>query len=204
LAQIYAAIDFATAPRTILNSVEVLARRAVALDSGDAEAYAYLSHALRLRGDLTGALAEAERALALSPNLAAGHISLGMALVCSGRPKEGLAFLETSFRLDPRHRSAGRANWVALGLYFSREYDAAIEAAERAIRSYPDFPNTYRWLAASLGQSGRSDEAKEALKKAIAVAPASFDMFGRDRVPWFRPEDHAHMLEGLRKAGWEG
>jgi hypothetical protein len=23
-------------------------------------------------------------------------------------------------------------------------------------------------------------------------------------VPWMRPEDHAHMLEGLRKAGWQG
>jgi adenylate cyclase len=27
-------------------------------------------------------------------------------------------------------------------------------------------------------------------------------MFVRRRVPWHRPEDHAHMLEGLRKAGW--
>jgi len=26
----------------------------------------------------------------------------------------------------------------------------------------------------------------------------------RNRVPWFRPEDHAHLVEGLRKAGWEG
>jgi adenylate cyclase len=29
-------------------------------------------------------------------------------------------------------------------------------------------------------------------------------MYVRKRVPWFRPEDHAHLLEGLRKAGWEG
>jgi len=24
-----------------------------------------------------------------------------------------------------------------------------------------------------------------------------------ERVPWMRPEDHAHMLDGLRKAGWQ-
>jgi hypothetical protein len=24
------------------------------------------------------------------------------------------------------------------------------------------------------------------------------------RPPWMRPEDHARMLEGLRKASWEG
>jgi adenylate cyclase len=29
-------------------------------------------------------------------------------------------------------------------------------------------------------------------------------MYVRTRVPWMRPEDHAHMLEGLRKAGWQG
>jgi adenylate cyclase len=29
-------------------------------------------------------------------------------------------------------------------------------------------------------------------------------MYVRKRVPWFRPEDHAHLLEGLRKAGWQG
>ena len=69
-------------------------------------------------------------------------------------------------------------------------------------RSNPDFPSTYRWVAAALGQLGRLEDAKAALEKAIAVAPVSFDAFVRRRVPWHRPEDHAHMLEGLRKAGW--
>jgi adenylate cyclase len=95
-------------------------------------------------------------------------------------------------------------NWVTLGLYFSRQYEAAIEAAKRGIRSQPDFPSTYRWLAAALGHVGQTEEAKEALEKAIAVAPASFEIFVGRRVPWHRPEDYAHMLEGLRKAGWEG
>ena len=45
-------------------------------------------------------------------------------------------------------------------------------------------------------------EAKQVIEKAIKVAPAVFDMFVHQRVPWHRPEDHAHMLEGLRKAGW--
>jgi len=51
---------------------------------------------------------------------------------------------------------------------------------------------------------GRTAEAKEALERAIAIAPGSFDMYVRGRVPWMRPEDHAHMIEGLRKAGWGG
>ena len=93
---------------------------------------------------------------------------------------------------------------IACGLYFSREYEEAIEAAKQLIRSYPDFPMIYRWPAAALGQLGRTAEAKEALDKAVSLAPAAFDMYIRKRVPWFRPEDHAHLVEGLRKAGWEG
>jgi adenylate cyclase len=187
------------------SSAEALARRAVALDGTDAEARTFLGEVLLYRGDREGALAEAERALAMTPNLASAHGWRGAALIFSGRPKEGLTSLESSIRLDPRDPLlALRLNYVALGHYLLREYEPAIEAAKRGIRSNPDFPSTYRWLAAALGQIGRTAEAKEALKKAIAVAPASFDAFVRRRVPWHRPEDYAQMLEGLRKAGWEG
>jgi ABC-type molybdate transport system substrate-binding protein len=72
-------------------------------------------------------------------------------------------------------------------------------SSKSALKIGPNFG-----LAAALGQAGRFDEAKQALQKAIAVAPKSFDMYVRHRAPWFRPEDYTHMLEGLRKAGWEG
>jgi adenylate cyclase len=51
-----------------------------------------------------------------------------------------------------------------------------------------------------LGQLGQIAEAERALEKAIAID--LFDKYVRRRVPWHRPEDHAHMIEGLRKAGW--
>jgi adenylate cyclase len=187
------------------SSAEALARRAVGLDGADAEARTFLGEVLLYRGDREGALAEAERALVMTPNLAGAHGWRGSALIFSGRAGEGLASLRTSIRLDPRDPLlALRLNHLALGLYISREYEAATEAARRGIRSNPDFPSTYRWLAAALGQLGRLEAAKAALEKAIAVAPASFDAFVRRCVPWHRPDDHAHMLEGLRKAGWEG
>jgi adenylate cyclase len=187
------------------SSAELLARRAVALDSADVEARSCLSWALWRRGDLPGALAEADWALAVTPNLAGAHGWRGAALICSGRVDEGLASLRTSIRLDPRDPLlALRLNHVALGLYLSREYEGAIEAAKRGIRSNPDFPPIYRWLAAALGQLSRIEAAKVALEKAIAVAPASFDMHIRQRPPWFRSGDHAHIVEGLRKAGWQG
>ena len=113
------------------------------------------------------------------------------------------AALETCTRLDPC------GPWVAIrmlqraiGLYFLGEYEASVEALKRVIRSYPEFPSSHRWLVAGLGQAGHAEEAKEALEKTIAITPGSFEMYVRKRVPWHRPEDHAHFLEGLRKAGW--
>ena len=56
---------------------------------------------------------------------------------------------------------------MAIGFYFCREYETAAEVAKQAIRSNPDYPLTYRWLAAALGQIGQIEEAKESLQKAI-------------------------------------
>ena len=158
----------------------------------------------RRRGDYEGALAEAERALTWPKS---GRRARHAWFIADplGAPEGRSRGSGESIRLDPRGpQLAGRANQVVMGLYLCRDYEAAIAAARRAIRSIPEFPNTYRWLAAALGQVGRVEEAKEALEKAIAVAPAAFEMYVRQRVPWHRPEDYAHMLDGLRKAGWQG
>jgi adenylate cyclase len=187
------------------SSIEALARRAVALDGSDAEARSWLGLILFLLGDYKGGLAEIEYGLMLSSNLAIAHGALGFALIWSGRPKEGLAALQRCFRLDPRAPSVGAFSaQVAVGHYHSRDYEAAVVAAEQAIRSNPDFPVNYFWLPAALGQLGRTAEAREALEKAIAIGPRLFDVYVRQQVAPFRPEDHAHLLDGLRKASWPG
>jgi adenylate cyclase len=74
---------------------------------------------------------------------------------------------------------------LAIGCYFSRAYENAV-AANDAIRAFPEWPQSYRFRAAALGQFGRTEEAKVALEKAIAVAPAAFDMHVRGRPHRYR------------------
>jgi adenylate cyclase len=202
-AQLVAASNFQT--RALFEAqqlAEASARRAMALDVADADAHASLAHALEFRGDVEGALAEAERALALTPNLAEANEKLGTVLTMSGRTAEGFAALTRSIELDPRGpRLKMRLLQLTVNRYISREYEAAVETAKRAIRFCPDYPFTYRWLVAALGQLGRNAEAKRAMMQAIAIAPTSFAI---PRAPWMPPDDHAHMVEGLRKAGWQG
>jgi len=94
--------------------------------------------------------------------------------------------------------------FIAMSYYFEGDFPNAVEAAKRAVAFQPDNPMQYRWLAASLGQVGRLQEAREALRRAVELSPDTFDIYVRSRPPRFRPQDHELMLEGLRKAGWQG
>ena len=76
-----------------LSSAEALARRAVALDSADAEARSLLCLSLWRRGDYEGALAEAERALATTPNLALAHHMLATGIAPLSQAFFGVASL---------------------------------------------------------------------------------------------------------------
>jgi adenylate cyclase len=191
--------------RQALDTALELARQAVALDAGDAEAHACLSVGRTYVADNEGALVEARQALAMSPNLASAHHALATALIYSGNPAAGIAALKAAVRLDPREpKWAWPMDRIALAYYYDRDYAAAVAEARRVIRSNPDFPHIYRWLAAALAQLGHAEEARQALQHLVAIAPASLDVFVRHRFPAHRPEDYVHMLEGLRKAGWDG
>jgi adenylate cyclase len=188
-----------------LHELLPIAAAALALDPQDAVAHFGMSSALFARGDMEEAVAEVSQALIINPNFADAHHLLGAALLYSDRPREGLKALHTSIRLDPCSISMyTRLVNLSAAHYFLRDYEAAVEVSKELLRSYPDHPWGLLFLAAALGQAGRLNEAEQTLQKYIAVAPKSFDMYVRQRVPWMRPEDHDLVLEGLRKAGWEG
>jgi len=178
-----------------------LARRAVSLDPLDAAAHKSTGVALFAQGDRDGALAEARQALAISPNYATAYQLLGAILIFSGQPREGLETFRKAIRLDPYDPVKYlQSSQTILARYFLREYDVAIDVAKEALRSYPDHPWLHRWLAAALGQAGRLDETRQALD----TAPKGFDIYMSQRMALWRREDCEHVLEGLRKAGWEG
>ena len=59
-------------------------------------------------------------------------------------------------------------------------------------------------LISALGHLGKIDEAQPALKELLLHNPNFSVQFALDFSPW--PDDvyFHHMIDGLRKAGWEG
>jgi len=176
---------------------------AIAADPKHAGGHINNGIALIMKGQCESAVAEARHALSIDPNHAGAYFMLGNALCFSGRPREALEAISAGLRHDPyAPQGYFPRSQVVMAHYFLREYDNAVDAARAVLRSYPGHPWVNIWLAAALGQLDRPDEAREALNKAMALR--TFELSARRRPPYTRPEDHAHKLEGLRKAGWEG
>jgi adenylate cyclase len=189
----------------------IWARKAAEIDPQNAEVQVALGFAALMSGHLDEAWECALSALATSPSLD-GAVSLeGAVLIFKGQPAEGRTALLTALRLDPRDpvRGSVRLNTIATSYYYEGEYAAAAKAARQTIARYPlarypDNVSPYRWLAASLGQLGQIEGARAALDTAMTTTSNAFDLFVRNRAPWHRPEDYEHMIDGLRKAGWQG
>jgi adenylate cyclase len=181
-------------------------RRAVEIDPTDADAQFARGQGLFISGDADGALECLEFSTSVNPNSARANFLYGTVLSFTGRPSAARDAMSAGLRLNPRdfRIAVYYLNQVALSHYLEGNYLLAADAARRAVARYVTVPHPYRWLAAALGQLGQLDDAREALRKAIEVSPESFEMYVSDRPRWFRPEDHEHMLEGLRKAGWQG
>jgi adenylate cyclase len=128
-----------------------------------------------------------------------------MLLVQVDRYPEGREAVLAAERLNPRDPSAALfPSHLAISYYFERNYPCAVAAARNVITRFPNYPIAHRFLAASLGQLGQADEAREALQRAMQVSRPAFMRLVHNRPSWIRPANYEHLLEGLRKAGWEG
>jgi adenylate cyclase len=126
-----------------------------------------------------------------------------MNLVFSGHPSEGRSDLLLALQLDP-HRHGLPLIHVAISYYMQHNYEKAVEVLNGIVADHPSHPLANMRLAASLGQLGRKEEARRTLEIAMTLTPEAFRRNTEARPSWLRPEDYEHLLDGLRKAGWQG
>lgn len=184
--------------------VEEEARKALAIDRNDAAAQRELASAFLLAGNLQQALEGVNRALALNRNSTGAYRVRAITSILMGQYEEGRVDVFTSLRLSPRDPLSGvGASYIAMSYYLQRDYEMAVEVAKGCLVKYPEFA-PHRYLAAALAQLGRIREAASAIRHLVTFEKSKIDAIFRNRPPYLRPEDHEHILDGLRKAGWQG
>jgi adenylate cyclase len=182
---------------------EVEARQAVAIDPTDSTAQAALGTAYAIGCNMDAAMICAERAIGLNRNCALTHWVKGSVLRYRGRHSECRDEVSTSLRLNPRDpMSATTASLSAMSWYLEGKYDEAVEASRRCLEDYPAYAAPRRFLVAALAQSGRLEEAAAELREFVTKAPGVFNVMIGNRPPYMSPGDQEHLLDGIRKAGW--
>jgi adenylate cyclase len=190
---------------TAAKLIEEEARAALLIDPNDPEAHAALGLAFLAIGNLVAGRDCAEQALALNRNSPQGHAVRGASMVWSGCFSEGRDELRISLRLDPRSPLAASVlQTITASFYLEGDYVSTAEVARRGLASYPSFVGPRRWLAAALGQLGRYEEAQLALLELLAVAPDVLSTYLHNRPLYVSPRYQERLLDGLRKAGWQG
>ena len=101
----------------------------------------------------------AQRATALDPNFADGYALLAWILAYGGRPDVAADALQEALRLNPLSTAAyeGVAGEISFAL---GHYDDAAARFQEALARNPTHARARLWLAASLANSGRYDDAR--------------------------------------------
>jgi adenylate cyclase len=199
-----AAAYIGTTAREAAVLAEPLAQRAIELDPQDADAHAVAALVGVWGGYWDAALARAGRAVAMNPNSVFAHRARAFCLFNFQHYGDARMELATCLRLNSRDPQ----NWLillqfAISHYLEADYPASLEVLQRAVGLYASEPQIVIWLAATFGQLGRLAEAQQALRRAEMLLPPGVSLRIPWRVPLRRTEDHEHLLDGLRKAGWE-
>lgn len=178
------------------------AKQAISLDNDDAQAHEIMAILLVHGGDLEGAHAAARRAVEINPNSAHAHVPLGNSLNLLGRPAEGIPYLEMSIRLNPDDIRVHIFQCFLADAYLNnRDYEDAVEWAEKAIERQRNYPHSHMTLASALGHQGKIDAASAALSVCQRLDPSYLEH--HPSLGAYKNEtDRTHYIDGLKVAGF--
>src|SRR5262249_1076799 len=149
-------------PEEAYSKSKAMARIALEMDGGVAEAHTALAMIYEYALDWAGAEAEFRRAIALNPGYALAHQWYGNLLNKWGRTQDAIAEHKRAHQLDPLTLVyAGGGEYLKSG-----QYDQYIELQRKKLELDPNYPNAYLTLGRVYTFKGTYPEAIAHLQKA--------------------------------------
>jgi len=174
------------------------ARRAVALDPASQPGSMALAQTYFFRRELDLFRRAAERTLALNPVDSWGLAWMGLLIAYSGEWERGMALADRAMELNPHH--PGWYHYAGFWhSYGNGDYAKALEVAQRI--SMPTYFYYHVVLAASHGQLGHAEAARQATRDLLLLYPDFPDKARTELGKWLGRDQVEHLLDGLRKAG---
>jgi TolB-like protein/Tfp pilus assembly protein PilF len=178
------------------------ARAAITHGQDDALALTFAGFSIGMDGhDHAAAFAAFEAALAISPSSALTYVLGSVILGWTGKAERAIDWGERALRLSPFDPWAFAAfHSLTLGHFHRGRYEAATDAAYKAVQSNPAHSISYMLLAAPLVKLGRLEEARAAAARVLELQPAfrtSRQFAGVDCAPALA----ASLAEALRATG---
>jgi adenylate cyclase len=196
-----------------LDKADELLSHAIAVDPDSAVAHHLKSWIFYIQKRFDEVAAENVRAIALDPAMTDAVAGLATDYELLGQFEKSLEYFDKAIRLSPHdpilnERLQGKAtDYLAL-----KQYDQTIDWARQAIASNPNYiPGAHAALIAALTLTGRDTEARDALRRYLALPPsgpttiASWNAYkAQHSSSQTDPrviENWDRMIDGLRKAG---
>jgi tetratricopeptide (TPR) repeat protein len=178
------------------------AEAAILHGQDDALALTFAGFSIGMDGhNRPAAFAAFAAALAVSPSSARTYIFGSVILAFAGEAERAIDWGERGMRLSPFDPWAFSAfHALTLGHFHRGRFEAAADAAHKAVQSNPAFSFSYMLLAASLAKLGHLEEAKAAAARVLELQPAlryNQQLTGVDCEPTLA----ASLSEALRATG---
>jgi adenylate cyclase len=183
--------------------VDFLVRRGIELDPTNALALSVGGHiAAYIDHDYEHALHLFDSSLRLDPSSVYTWDSSAVALSYAGRADEALRRIRGSANLWERRPDAYYFRTTAcIAALLAGRPEEAVAAGRQAVRENPNFQASYRPLIASLGLTGKREEAERYLRELRRLHPDFSIGWFKESYPPLHGEGRERYIEGLRKAG---
>jgi DNA-binding winged helix-turn-helix (wHTH) protein/TolB-like protein len=179
------------AAKEALPSIRESLIKALELDDTLAEARNLMAEVkFQFDFDWVGAEEEFKRAIELNGNVSSIRLAYGSYLMCLGRFEEAMREMEIARALDPHSRVINRTKGRLL--YFSRQYDRAIQHYQLVLEAEPNVAINHLTLARVYEQKGMYAESVEEEAKGAMI-----DLIG------LTPEEVEADKETFRISGWQ-
>jgi len=173
-------------------------QNAISADKNNPAGYSLLGNIAMVRGDRKQAIELCERAAEIAPGNSYSLAYLANVLIDSGQIKEGIQKMKRAIRLCPFP-----PEWfftlLGTGFHLSGNNEAAIIALDLAVERGPRSYLPRLWLASTLVELGRLEEARATSKAVLEIEP-EFSV-----VSWagsFNSDSHARLKDNLLTAGF--